>query len=162
MKPYTLNLRGELRRYDRPAVMGIVNVTDDSFYAGSRVTSDADIAARAAIMAAEGADFIDVGAYSTRPGAAEVSEEQESERLERAIGLVRRAAPSVPVSVDTFRASVARRAVAEWGADIINDVSGGNLDPEMFETVASLQVPYILGHMRGTPANMMEYWDYEQ
>ena len=81
MKPYTLNLRGELRRYDRPAVMGIVNVTDDSFYAGSRVTSDADIAARAAIMAAEGADFIDVGAYSTRPGAAEVSEEQESERL---------------------------------------------------------------------------------
>lgn len=161
MKAYSLNLRGELRCYERPAVMGIINVTDDSFYAASRVQSDADIAARAAVMAAEGADFIDVGAYSTRPGAADVSEEQESERLARAIAVIRQAAPSVPVSVDTFRASVARRAVAEWGADIVNDVSGGNLDPEMFDTVAQLQVPYILGHMRGTPANMMEFCDYE-
>lgn len=160
MKAFSLNLRGSLRQYTRPAVMGILNVTEDSFYAGSRAFSDTDISARAARLAAEGADFIDVGAYSTRPGAAEVPEAEETARLLRAIPLIRRAAPDVPLSVDTFRASAARAAIGA-GADIVNDVSGGRLDPEMFDAVAEMRVPYILGHMRGTPADMQRHCEYD-
>lgn len=124
MKSFSLRMPSAgLRRYDAPAVMGILNVTADSFYSGSRAMTDADISARAAMLAAQGADFIDVGAYSTRPGAADVPEAEEMARLRRALPLVRAAAPGVPVSVDTFRAAVARVTVEELGADIINDVS---------------------------------------
>lgn len=160
MKPFSLNIGGSLREFTRPAVMGILNLTDDSFYAASRVGSEGELAARAARMAAEGADFIDLGAYSTRPGAVEVPAELEAERLLRAIPVVRQAAPGALISVDTFRADVARRAIGA-GAHIINDVAGGNLDPDMYRTVAELHVPYILGHMRGTPADMQEYTTYE-
>lgn len=159
--PFSLNLRGALRTFERPAVMGIINATPDSFYASSRAAGVADIAARAARMAAEGADFIDVGACSTRPGSESPDAAEELRRLREAIPAVRAAASHVPVSVDTYRAEVARVAVTELGADIINDVSGGNLDPAMFETVAELGVPYVLSHMRGTPADMNEFTDYE-
>lgn len=158
---FTLNIHGSLHEFNGPAVMGILNATPDSFYAGSRARTEAEIAARAALLVSEGADFIDVGAFSTRPGASEVSEQEECERLEKAVRITRAVAPNSIISVDTFRASVARKAVEEWGADIINDVSGGNLDPEMFDTVAELKVPYILMHMRGSVADMMEYTDYE-
>ncbi len=160
MKAYSLNLRGHLREFTRPAVMGIINVTDDSFWEGSRATSDADIAARAASLAAAGAEYIDIGACSTRPGAAAVEASVEAERLTRAISIARAAAPAAIISADTYRADVARAAV-EAGADIINDVAGGNLDPDMYDTVAELRVPYVLGHMRGTPADMQEYTTYE-
>ncbi len=161
MKPFSLNIRGSLRQFTRPTVMGILNVTPDSFYDKSRALSDADIAARAAQLAAKGADFIDVGAYSTRPGCAEVSTEEEMDRLAYALPIVRQAAPNVILSVDTFRRVVARQAIELWGADMINDVTGGYSDPSMFELAADLHVPYVLTHMRGTPQNMQEYTDYE-
>ena len=161
MRHFSLNIKGTLRQFDRPAVMGILYVTPDSFYSSSRAQNENEIAARAALLAAEGADFIDVGAYSTRPGASDVSPKEEMGRLELALPLVRQAAPKAIISVDTFRADVARKAIENWGADIINDVSGGNLDENMFETVAELHVPYILTHMRGTPTDMQEYTDYE-
>ena len=162
MTPFTLNIKGKLHEYTRPLVMGILNATPDSFYAGSRAQSDAASAARAARLAAEGADIIDIGAFSTRPGASEVSTDDECRRLCNAVRIVRSTVgEAMPLSVDTFRASVARAAVEDCGADIINDVSGGNLDPDMFDTVAALRVPYILMHMRGTVADMMEYTNYE-
>ncbi len=162
MTPFTLNIKGKLHEYTRPLVMGILNATPDSFYAGSRAQSDAAIAARAARLAADGADIIDIGAFSTRPGASEVSTDDECRRLCNAVRIVRSTVgEAMPLSVDTFRASVARAAVEDCGADIINDVSGGNLDPDMFDTVAALRVPYILMHMRGTVADMMEYTNYE-
>lgn len=161
MTPFSLNIKGTLHEYIHPLVMGILNVTPDSFYSGSRAVSDSEIAVRAARLAASGADIIDVGAFSTRPGASEVSEEEEMHRLAAALPIVKAAAPGTLISVDTFRAEVARKAVEEFGVDIINDVAGGNLDPKMFETVAKLQVPYILSHMRGSVADMMEYTTYE-
>ena len=161
MTPFSLNIRGNLRRFDRPAVMGILNVTPDSFYDESRVQTDTEIATRAALLVAEGADFIDVGAYSTRPGSDDVSEDDELKRLKRALPIVRQTAPKVILSVDTFRASVARQAVTELGADMINDASGGNLDAGMHDMVAELHVPYVLTHMRGTPADMQEFTEYE-
>lgn len=161
MKPFSLNIKGRLVEYTNPVVMGIVNITPDSFFAGSRVTAEADIEQRAAQMVAEGADILDLGAYSTRPGAAEVGVEEEMSRLERGIKAVRRAVgDAVPLSVDTFRADVARACVEEWGADIVNDISGGKLDDRMFETVAELRVPYVLMHTRGTPATMQTLTDY--
>ncbi len=162
MTPFTLNLRGRLVGYDRPAVMGIVNITPDSFYAGSRVETDEAIAARAIAMVDSGADILDLGAYSSRPGAADVPVEEECARLRRALAVVRSAVgPLVPVSVDTFRAEVAEKAVGEWGADIVNDISGGKLDERMFDVVAQLGCPYILMHMRGTPATMQTMCDYD-
>jgi len=162
MTPFTLNIRGTLHEYTRPLVMGILNATPDSFYACSRAQSDAEIAARAAKLAAEGADIIDIGAFSTRPGASDISADDESRRLDNAVRIVRSVVgESLPLSVDTFRASVARSAIENCGADIINDVSGGNLDSSMFDTVAELRVPYVLMHMRGTVADMMEYTNYE-
>lgn len=161
MKPFTLNIRGRLVGFDRPAVMGILNVTPDSFYSASRVTDVTEIAARAVAMVRDGADIIDVGACSTRPGSPSASESEELERLALALPAVRAAVgPDVIVSVDTFRASVARRCVCEWGADIINDISAGAVDPDMFTTVAELGVPYVLMHMRGTPADMQTRTDY--
>lgn len=158
---FTLNLHGKLIEYTRPAVMGIINVTPDSFFDGSRCADVSEISARASRMAAESADFIDIGAYSTRPGASVVGIDEEIARLRMAIPAIKCAAPEIPLSVDTFRAEVARISVEELGADIVNDVSGGNLDPAMFDTVAELGVPYILGHSRGDIADMMEYTQYE-
>lgn len=160
MTPFTLNLRGRLAEYSRPVVMGVLNVTPDSFYSGSRAQTHADITKRARQLVADGADMLDIGAYSSRPGADDVSADEELRRLEAGLSAVREAVGyDIPVSVDTFRADVARRAV-EWGADIINDISGGLLDEDMFETVADLHVPYILMHMRGTPATMQTMTDY--
>ncbi len=141
--------------------MGILNVTPDSFYAGSRTPGVDEIRQRAQRMADEGADMIDVGAYSSRPGAADVSPQEEMERLRMALPVIRSVCPHIPLSVDTFRADVARMCVEECGADIINDISGGQLDRNMFRTIAHLKVPYILMHMRGTPADMQQFTGYE-
>ncbi len=157
----TLNIKGNLFSLDRPVVMGILNITPDSFYAGSRKQTEAEIIARIETILEEGGNMIDIGGYSSRPDAAEVSEQEEKERLKMALKLLQRDYPDVIVSVDTFRASVARFAVEEYGAAIINDISGGQLDENMFSTVASLKVPYILMHMRGTPQTMQQYTDYE-
>lgn len=160
-RPFSLNIRGRVAEYTRPAVMGILNVTPDSFYAGSRVAVAADMHRRIEQMLAQGADIIDVGGYSSRPGADEVSTEEEMARVRRGVEAIRSVSADIPVSVDTFRASVARSAVLDWGADIINDISGGAIDSQMFPTVAELKVPYILMHMRGTPATMQTMTEYE-
>ena len=162
MKHFSLNIKGRIVEYTNPVVMGIVNITPDSFYADSRVTADADIEVRAAQMVEQGADMLDIGAYSTRPGADFVTAEEEMTRLKHGISAVRRAVgPDIPLSVDTFRADVARACIVEWGADIINDISGGKLDERMFETVAELRVPYVLMHTRGTPQTMQTMTDYD-
>jgi dihydropteroate synthase len=161
----TLQSRGKLLSLDRPLVMGILNLTPDSFYAGSRLWENGKLQEqllvdRAGAMLAEGAQLLDLGAYSTRPGAAEVATAEERSRLLPAIALLSQHFPNAWLSVDTFRASIAAEAVAA-GAHIINDVSGGNLDELMFETVAKYGVPYILMHMRGTPATMTQLNAYE-
>lgn len=161
LTPYSINVRGRLFDLSQPQVMGILNVTPDSFYSGSRMQTDAQIAARAEQIVEEGGTMIDLGAYSSRSGAADVSFEEELSRLSRALGIVRGLFPDVVVSVDTFRSEVARRCVEDYGADIINDISGGTLDEDMFPTVASLNVPYILMHMRGTPQTMQQQTDYK-
>ena len=140
---YTLNIKGRLLDLSEPQVMGILNATPDSFFADSRKQTEQEIADRANEIVAQGGSMIDVGAYSTRPGAAEVTEQEEMARMRMALAVVRREQPDVPISVDTFRADVARMAVEEYGADIINDVSEG-ADEAMFRMVARLQVPYIL------------------
>lgn len=152
--PYTINVGGRLLDLSEPQVMGILNVTPDSFYAGSRKQTEEDIRARVEQIVAEGGAMIDIGAYSSRPGADDVSPEEEMARLSRGMRIVRELAPEMPVSVDTFRADVAKMAVEELGVDIINDISGGELDKDMFATVARLGVPYILMHMKGTPQTM--------
>ncbi|MGM9803790.1 MAG: dihydropteroate synthase [Muribaculaceae bacterium] len=141
--------------------MGILNVTPDSFYSGSRMdTNKRKIAMRVEQIMSEGGDMIDIGAYSTRPNAPDVSQEEEIARLRVGLNVIKRVWPGAIVSVDTFRASVARLCVEEYGVDIINDVSGGSLDENMFATVAQLNVPYILMHMRGTPATMQQLTQY--
>ncbi len=156
----TINIKGRLMDFATPKVMGIINVTPDSFYEASRTPGRDAIAARLEAMMAEGADIIDIGGYSSRPGAAEVSPDVEYARLASALEIVRTRYPEAVVSVDTFRGSVARRCVEEWEADIINDIGGGTLDPEMWATVADLNVPYILMHTRGTPATMQGLTEY--
>ncbi|MDD6122968.1 MAG: dihydropteroate synthase [Bacteroidales bacterium] len=158
---HTLNLRGRLLDLQEPRIMGILNITPDSFYAGSRTESEADITQRLHTLMEQGAEMIDIGAYSSRPGADDVSEEEETERLRRGLRIVRKLYPDVPVSVDTFRANVARMAVEEEGADIINDISGGEMDRQMFRTVARMGVPYILMHMQGTPQDMQQAPQYD-
>ena len=160
-KPYSLNLRGHLVKIQRPWVMGIVNVTPDSFFSGSRATDVQTLTERVSQMIDEGADILDLGACSTRPGSEQVSAQGEMERLQWALGIIRRMAPDVILSVDTYRADVARRCVEEWGVDIINDISGGMIDDAMFKTVAQLHVPYVLMHMRGTPETMSSLTDYD-
>ena len=163
---YTINVRGRLLDLSKPMVMGILNATPDSFYSGSRKQTETEIADRANQIIAEGGRIIDVGAFSTRPGADEVSLEEETERLKRALAIVRRELPDAIVSVDTYRPLVARRCVEEFGADIINDVSEGGItgivgkeiheEGDMFETVAQLGVPYILMSVQPTLAKMMQ------
>ena len=158
---YTLNVRGRLLDLSEPQVMGILNVTPDSFYAGSRMETEEAVRGRVQQIVDEGGSMIDIGAYSSRPGAADVSAEEEMARLRRGMKVVGEVAPEVPVSVDTFRADVAKMAVEELGVDIINDISGGELDKEMFGTVAKLGVPYILMHMKGTPQTMQQAPHYD-
>ena len=162
---HTINVRGRLVALDKPQVMGILNATPDSFYEGSRKQTERDIAERALQIVDEGGTMIDVGAFSTRPGANEVSEEEELNRLRFALGIVRRELPDAIVSVDTYRPLVARQCVEEWGADMINDVSEGGLTGivntplkehyNMFQTIASLRVPYILMSVRSTLREML-------
>lgn len=152
--PYTLNLGGSLMNLGEPQVMGILNVTPDSFYEKSRTFDEDAILRRAKQIADEGGSIIDIGAYSTRPGSADVDESEEMSRLRRALSVVRKAVPGMPVSIDTFRADVAKMCVEEYGVEIINDVSGGEGDKRMFSTVARLGVPYILMHIGGTIDNM--------
>lgn len=142
-------------------VMGILNVTPDSFFSGSRKQSEEEIRQRVQQIVSEGGQMIDIGAYSSRPGADDVSQKEEMERLAKGMKIVREIAPDIPVSVDTFRADVAKMAVEELGADIINDISGGELDKEMFPTVAKLGVPYILMHMKGNPQTMQQSTHYD-
>lgn len=158
---HTLNLRGKLYSLCEPKIMGILNVTPDSFYAESRTSNEEHIAARVQQLMDDGADMIDIGGYSSRSGADDVSPEEEMNRLRRGLRVVRRLYPEVPVSVDTFRADVARMCVEEEGADIINDISGGMMDRQMFRTVARLGVPYILMHMQGTPDTMQQAPHYD-
>ena len=139
--PYTLNVRGKLLDLSEPQIMGILNVTPDSFFSGSRKQTDVEIRERVEQIVGEGGQMIDIGAYSSRPGADDVSPEEEMARLRKGMKIVREIAPDIPVSVDTFRADVARMCVEELGVDIINDISGGELDKDMFNTVAKLGVP---------------------
>lgn len=144
----------------KPRVMTIVNVTPDSFYDGSRTFTEEEIERRVAQAIAEGADMLDVGGYSSRPNADEVSVEEEYARVCRAMKVIRRVCPEVAVSIDTFRAEVVRRVVADWGDCIVNDISAGEADSQMIPTVARLGLPYIAMHMRGTPATMQSMTDY--
>lgn len=167
---YTINIKGRLVDLGTPQVMGILNVTPDSFYSGSRKQTEEEIANRANQIIAEGGSIIDVGAFSTRPGADEVSEEEEGRRLKFALDTVRREQPDVAISVDTYRPTLARKCIEEWGADIINDVSEGGITgianvplqrqetecPEMFRVVGELKVPYILMSVQPTLAMMMK------
>jgi dihydropteroate synthase len=159
--PYTINVRGKLVDLSEPQIMGILNVTPDSFYSGSRKQTQDEVKERVEQIVAEGGQMIDIGAYSSRPGADDVSQEEEMRRLRMGMGIVREIAPDIPVSVDTFRADVARMCVEELGVDIINDISGGELDKDMFATVAKLGVPYILMHMKGNPQNMQNNPHYD-
>ena len=161
MNSKTINIKGQLLSLDEPQVMGILNVTPDSFYAGSRKQTEAAIIDRIETILREGASIIDVGGYSFRPDAAEVSETEEMQRLEMALQPLLQHYPDVVVSVDTFRSSVARQCVEKYGVAMINDISGGELDEQMFDTVAQLRVPYIMMHMRGTPQTMQQQTDYE-
>ena len=160
---YTLNFRGKLVELQRPWVMGILNDTPDSFYADSRtpMAEPVGIAERAEKMLLEGADIIDVGAYSSRSGADDISPLEEMKRLEVALAAVRNVAPDVYVSVDTFRADVARQCVEHFGVDAINDISGGVLDKSMPKVVAKLGVPYIIMHMQGKPETMQQAPEYK-
>ena len=166
MNHNTINVRGRLIDLSTPKVMGILNATPDSFYSGSRKQTEREIADRANQIMDEGGTFIDVGAFSTRPGAVEVSEEEETARLKRAIAIVRREQPDAPISVDTYRPLVARRCIEEFGADIINDVSEGGItgivdtpiheQGNMFKTVGELKVPYILMSVKSNMHDMLK------
>jgi len=158
-KNTTLNVRGKLIDLAEPKVMGIINITPDSFYAGSRKTTMDDALTHAGKMLADGAGFLDIGAYSSRPGAADISVDEELSRLLPIVEAIAQTYPEAIISVDTFRALVAETAI-KAGAHIVNDISGGSLDDDMFATVARLQVPYILMHMRGTPQDMINQTHY--
>lgn len=159
--PYTINTGGKLVDLSEPQVMGILNVTPDSFYSDSRKQSEQDIRDRVEQIVREGGQMIDIGAYSSRSGADDVSPAEEMSRLSMGMKILRDVAPDIPVSVDTFRADVAKMCVEELGVDIINDISGGELDKDMFATVARLGVPYILMHMKGNPQNMQNDPHYD-
>lgn len=156
----TLNLRGEIVDLSQAQVMAIINATPDSFYAASRVKDEETLRQRLEQIIHEGASFVDVGAYSSRPGASTIDIDEERRRLRPILSLIAQDYPRLHVSVDTFRSEVARWAVGEYGVAMINDISGGELDKNMFRTVVELQVPYILMHMRGTPETMQSLTDY--
>ena len=156
-----INVNGSLLDLSVPCVMGILNITPDSFYAGSRMQTEAEITARAQQILDEGAGIIDIGAYSSRPNAENVSPHEEMERLRMGLEILRKTHPGAVISVDTFRADVARMCVEEYGVAIINDIAAGEMDTDMFRTVAELNVPYIMMHMQGTPQNMQKHPHYD-
>jgi dihydropteroate synthase len=160
-KPQYINVKGQLIDLEVPKIMGILNVTPDSFYKGSRFRSEKEIIAGAQRMIVEGADFIDIGGYSSRPGAEDISAEEEKSRVLTAIGYVSKEFPGAIISVDTFRAEIAREAVCEYGAHMVNDISGGDADPGMAKLIAELNVPYIIMHMQGNPGTMHKDPVYE-
>ena len=159
--PLYINVNGHLMDLSEPQVMGILNVTPDSFYAGSRGVTERDILERLHQITDEGASIIDIGAYSSRPNAVDVSTEEEMTRLRHGLSLIRKHHPDAIVSVDTFRADVAKMCVEEYGVAIINDISAGQMDKEMFATVAHLGIPYIIMHMKGTPQDMQANPHYD-
>ena len=156
-----INVNGSLLDLSGPCVMGILNITPDSFYAGSRMQTEAEIAARAQQILDEGAGIIDIGAYSSRPNAENVSPREEMECLRMGLEILRKTHPGAVISVDTFRADVARMCVEEYGVAIINDIAAGEMDGDMFRTVVELNVPYIMMHMQGTPQNMQQHPHYD-
>ncbi len=156
----TINAGGRLLDFSEPKVMGILNITPDSFYPDSRTQTVAAALVKAEKMLSDGAAILDIGAYSSRPGASDIPPDEEQARLLPVVAAIKRQFPQAILSIDTFRASVAEASIAE-GADIINDISGGELDPLMFETIGRLQVPYILMHMRGTPLTMTSLTQYD-
>lgn len=156
-----VNVKGRLLDLATPQVMGILNVTPDSFYSGSRMQTEEEIAARARQIIDEGASIIDIGAYSSRPNAEHISAEEEMSRLRTGLDIINLNHPDAIVSVDTFRANVAEQCVRDYGVAIINDISAGEMDEQMFQTVAMLGVPYIMMHMQGTPQNMQKEPRYE-
>lgn len=151
-----ININGRLLDLETPRVMGVINITPDSFYRGSSFTTDDEIIGVAARMLKDGADILDVGGYSSRPGAVDIPADEEKKRVLGAIKLIRREFPHSVISVDTFRSEIAFEAVTECGAHIINDISGGEADIDMFKVVQKLNVPYILMHMQGNPGNMQK------
>ena len=161
MIQHTINVNGKLLSLSPTVVMGIINITPDSFYARSRANNEEAIRNRVCQIVEEGGGIIDVGAYSSRPDACEVSQDEEMKRLRTGLRIIRDTNSTLPISVDTFRADVARMCVEEYGVSIINDISAGQLDSNMFHTVAQLQVPYIMMHMRGTPQTMQQQTTYQ-
>ena len=159
--PRYINVNGRLMALREPQVMGILNVTPDSFYAGSRAETEQDIIRRLHQIMDEGASIVDIGGYSSRPGAQEVSAEEEMERLRMGLKLIRKHRPDAVVSVDTFRADVAKMCAEEYGVAIINDISAGQMDDNMFPTIARLGIPYIIMHMKGTPQTMQVNPQYD-
>ena len=159
--PQYINANGRLMDLSEPQVMGILNVTPDSFYAGSRAETEQDIIRRLHQIMDEGASIVDIGGYSSRPGAQEVSAEEEMERLRMGLKLIRKHRPDAVVSVDTFRADVAKMCAEEYGVAIINDISAGQMDDNMFPTIARLGIPYIIMHMKGTPQTMQVNPQYD-
>ena len=159
--PLYINTNGKLMDLSEPQVMGILNVTPDSFYAGSRGVTNGYILDRCQQILDEGASIIDIGAYSSRPGAAEVSEAEEMERLRIGLELIRKHRPEAIVSVDTFRADADKMCVEEYGVALINDISAGQMHEQMFPTIARLGIPYIIMHMKGTPKDMQIAPQYE-
>ena len=156
-----INANGRLMDLSHPQVMGILNVTPDSFYAGSRKQNETEIVARVHQIIDEGGNIIDIGAYSSRPNAAEVSTSEEMQRLRFGLEIIRREVPDAVVSVDTFRADVAQMCAEEYGVAMINDISAGEMDKNMFATVARLGIPYIIMHMQGTPQTMQKHPHYD-
>jgi dihydropteroate synthase len=157
-----IQCNGSLLDLSTPKVMGILNITPDSFFDGGKYQNLKEIESRVKVMLEEGADIIDIGAYSSRPGAKDVSEQEELNRLFEALAIIRNAYPESVISVDTFRSGVARKVVEEFKVDIINDISAGDLDLDMFSTIAELNVPYIMMHMKGTPQNMQLDPNYQE
>lgn len=159
--PLYINVNGRLMDLSEPQVMGILNVTPDSFYAGSRSETEKDIVQRLHQIIDEGASIIDIGGYSSRPNAEHISAEEEMNRLRNGLEIIRKHSPNAVVSVDTFRADVAKMCVEEYGVAIINDISAGQMDEQMFPTIAKLGVPYIIMHMKGTPQDMQVSPQYD-
>lgn len=160
-KPVYINIRGRLIDLSLPRVMGIINVTPDSFFSGSRAESENEIIENAGRMIEDGADFLDIGGWSSRPGAGEIPVELERARVITAVKVVSREFPEAAISVDTYRSEIAEEAVSEYGAGMINDITGGESDRNMFQTVSRLQVPYVIMHMQGLPSYMQENPSYE-
>lgn len=156
----TINCKGKLIDLDKPKIMGILNVTPDSFYDGGKYKDEKKILERTEQMLSEGASIVDIGAYSSRPGTDAIDEDEELRRIEPVVDLLLKNFPDMIVSVDTFRSRIAAHCL-EAGAAMVNDISGGDLDPKMMKTIAHFQVPYIIMHMRGTPQTMMQHLQYD-